>query len=81
MLLSTVRLTCRAPPRAAPGCSACPGETHLLGACARFLHEDKGAEGLSVGVLAGLRFAGFDTDDVLTATIDILRAYVDSVAE
>jgi hypothetical protein len=44
---------------------ACPGETNLLAACARFLASDKGAEGLDVGVVTGLGYAGFEPDEVL----------------
>ena len=46
---------------------ACPGETNLLAACARFLHSETIAEGVDVGVLAGLEFAGFPEDAVLEA--------------
>jgi hypothetical protein len=44
---------------------ACPGETNVLSACARFLHSETIAEGVDVGVLSGLQFAGFAEDDVL----------------
>jgi len=44
---------------------ACPGETHLLNAAARFLHEDDLIEGASMGVLDGLGFAGFPEEEVL----------------
>jgi hypothetical protein len=44
---------------------ACPGETHLLRSCARFLERERGAEGLEIGVLSGLAFAGFPEDEVL----------------
>jgi len=44
---------------------ACPGETTLLAACARFLQSDVIAEGLDVGVVSGLQFAGFDEEYVL----------------
>lgn len=49
---------------------ACPGETNVLAACARFLHSETIAEGVDVGVLSGLSFAGFDEDRVLTALRD-----------
>lgn len=45
---------------------AAPGETHLLNACARFLHSDRAVDGMDVGVLNGLAFAGFETEEVLT---------------
>ena len=44
---------------------ACPPETYLLSAAARFLHEETFAQGLHIGVVAGLGFAGFDEDEVL----------------
>jgi LPS sulfotransferase NodH len=44
---------------------ACPPETYLLSAAARFLHEETFAQGLRIGVTAGLGFAGFEEDDVL----------------
>lgn len=44
---------------------ACPGETNLFSACARFLHSETIAEGVDIGVLAGLDFAGFDERSVL----------------
>ncbi len=46
---------------------ACPGETNLLSACARFLHSETIAEGVDIGVLSGLAFAGFEEDAVLAA--------------
>ena len=45
---------------------ACPGETHILSACARFLHTEETADGVDLGVLAGLYYAGFSDEDVLT---------------
>lgn len=44
---------------------AVPGETHLLGAAARFLAADETAAGTDMGVLAGLAFAGFEEAEVL----------------
>ncbi|MCA9716395.1 MAG: sulfotransferase [Myxococcales bacterium] len=44
---------------------ACPPETFLLGAAARFLHEETFAHGLRIGVLLGLGYAGFDQGEVL----------------
>lgn len=46
---------------------ACPGETNILAACARFLHAETIVEGLDIGVLSGLQFAGFDEESVLAA--------------
>lgn len=51
---------------------ACPPETYLLSAAARFLHADRFAAGLRIGVLDGLAFAGFEEQEVL----DRLRAMV-----
>lgn len=51
---------------------ACPPETYLLSAAARFLHEERFAAGLRIGVLSGLAFAGFDEAEVLAR----LRALV-----
>lgn len=44
---------------------AAPGETYLFTACARFLHADTSVDGMKVGVLNGLSFAGFKSDDIL----------------
>ncbi len=44
---------------------ACPGETCLLSACARFLHTEIVSDGLEFGVLNGLAFAGVTHDDTL----------------
>lgn len=44
---------------------ACPGETNLLSACARFLHSESIAEGVDIGVVGGLSYAGFPEDEVL----------------
>ena len=50
---------------------ACPPETTLLSACARFLHEQPLDNGVQFGVLEGLCQAGFPEDVVL----DRLRAF------
>ena len=44
---------------------ACPGETFLFTACARFLNSDTTGDGLDMGVLAGLGFMGFSEELVL----------------
>ncbi len=51
---------------------ACPPETYLLSAAARFLHEESFAQGLKIGVLFGLGYAGFDEAQVLAR----LRTFV-----
>lgn len=44
---------------------ASPPETYLLSAAARFLHEDRFASGLRIGVVDGLAFAGFPEQQLL----------------
>jgi len=44
---------------------ACPGETCILSACARFMHSETVADGLEFGVITGLSFAGFSQDEIL----------------
>jgi protein-tyrosine sulfotransferase len=46
---------------------ACPGETNVFSGCARFLESERVAEGVDIGVLSGLGFAGFDEQHVLNA--------------
>ena len=45
---------------------ACPPETHILSACARFLQSEKTADGIDMGVLAGLNFAGIPDHTTLS---------------
>lgn len=51
---------------------ACPGETGLLTAAARFLQTERIAEGVETGVLSGLAYAGFSE----TETLSRLREFV-----
>lgn len=44
---------------------ASPGETNLFTACARFLEAERIAEGVRVGVLSGLEFAGFAPEETV----------------
>lgn len=44
---------------------ACPGETCILSACARFMHSETVADGLEFGVVNGLSFAGFSQEEIL----------------
>lgn len=44
---------------------ACPGETCILSASARFLHSELVADGLEYGVINGLSFAGFERAEIL----------------
>jgi hypothetical protein len=64
---------------------ACPPETYLLSAAARFLHEDQFAAGLRIGVVDGLSFAGFDEPEVLgrlrALTFGFMRDYADRVGK
>jgi len=50
---------------------ACPPETYVLSGAARFLHEETFAQGLKIGALFGLGYAGFEEADVLAR----LRAF------
>lgn len=45
---------------------ACPPETYVLSGAARFLHEESFAQGLKIGALFGLGYAGFEEGEVLT---------------
>jgi hypothetical protein len=56
---------------------ACPGETNLFRACGRFLQSDRVAEGVRVGIIDGLAYAGFDEGEVLAR----LRSFVFSFHE
>jgi protein-tyrosine sulfotransferase len=44
---------------------ACPPETYVLRGAARFLHEESFAQGLKIGALVGLGYAGFEDTQVL----------------
>lgn len=50
----------------------CPPETYLLSAAARFLHSDRFASGLSVGVLPALAYSGVPEHRI----VDGLRTFV-----
>lgn len=45
---------------------ACPGETCLFTACARFLHADVVSDGLEFGVVNGLAFAGISPEETMS---------------
>ncbi|GIW39435.1 MAG: hypothetical protein KatS3mg076_0012 [Candidatus Binatia bacterium] len=45
---------------------ACPPETNVFAACGRFLRSEKTADGVGIGVLEGLEYAGFSREDVLS---------------
>jgi hypothetical protein len=60
---------------------ACPGETYLLSACARFLRSDRLASGADMGVLSGLEFAGFDRSHVLEQLRNMAFEYFQEYAK
>ncbi len=60
---------------------ASPPETYLLSAAARFLHDDRFAAGLQIGVLSGLAFAGFGEDEVLDRLRRFVFSFLDEHAE
>jgi len=60
---------------------AAPPETHLFGACARFLDADTTADGVDMGVLAGLSFTGFEESMVLEELRDFAFSYLDRYAQ
>jgi hypothetical protein len=43
----------------------CPGETHVLNSCARFIQAEKTANGLDMGVLSGMYFSDIPEEYVL----------------
>lgn len=59
---------------------ASPPETYLLSAAARFLHDDRFAAGLEIGVLSGLAFAGFPEQEVLDRLRGFVFAFLDEHA-
>jgi hypothetical protein len=44
---------------------ACPGETNVFSSCGRFLRSERIAEGVQIGVVDGLGYAGFSKQEVL----------------
>lgn len=59
---------------------ACPPETNLLSGAGRFLEEHRFAGGLSVGVIPGLDFSGFDEAVVLHRFREFLFAFWRDIA-
>jgi hypothetical protein len=59
---------------------ACPPETYVLSAAARFLHEDTFASGLHIGVTSGLAFAGFEEAEVLHRLRELALGFLDDHA-
>ncbi|MBB5212112.1 sulfotransferase family protein [Microbulbifer hydrolyticus] len=60
---------------------ASPPETHLLGACARFIDADYTADGVDMGVLSGLNFAGFEDEEVLSRLKELAFGFLDTFAQ
>ncbi|HBZ29469.1 MAG TPA: hypothetical protein DEO56_02575 [Nitrosomonas nitrosa] len=59
---------------------SCPPETNLLSAASRFLHEDQFAGGLSIGVIPGLAFSGFEKDTVLERLREFLFDFLRDIS-
>ncbi|MEX1363977.1 MAG: sulfotransferase [Nannocystaceae bacterium] len=55
---------------------SCPPETYLLSAAARFLHEERFASGLRIGVLSGLSFAGVEEEQVLARLRELVFSFL-----
>lgn len=60
---------------------ACPPETYLFGACARFLHSDSFATGLQIGVESGLSFAGAPEGQILERLRNLAFGLLDEYAQ
>lgn len=60
---------------------AAPPETHLFSACARFLEQDLTAEGIDMGVLSGLYYAGFEDDFVLDQLREFAFRFLNQFAD
>jgi protein-tyrosine sulfotransferase len=54
---------------------ACPGETSVFTSCGRFLRSERIAEGVRIGVLDGLGYAGFSAAAVLTRLRDLAFSF------
>lgn len=60
---------------------ACPGETFLLKATARFLETESIAYSIDYGVLGGLGAAGFSEDEVLSELRALAFGFLATIAE
>ncbi len=58
-----------------------PPETYLLSGAARFLHEERFAQGLRIGVLSGLGYAGFSEAQVLQRLRAFAFGFLDEHAQ
>jgi amino acid adenylation domain-containing protein len=59
---------------------ACPPETHVLGACARFLHTEQTAQGVDMSVLSGLNFAGIPDELTLSRLREFAFSFLEQYA-
>ncbi len=60
---------------------ACPPETYLLSAAARFLHDEHFSQGLRIGVTAGLGFSGFEETEVHSRLRTMVFSFLDDHAQ
>lgn len=60
---------------------ACPGETNLLAACARFLHGETTPHGVEFGVVAGLRSLGIEEPALLERMRDFALGFLRDYAQ
>ncbi len=59
---------------------ACPPETNLLSACARFLQEEPTVDGATMGVVPGLGFCGFSEQEVLERLRELAFFFMRDIA-
>jgi amino acid adenylation domain-containing protein len=59
---------------------ACPPETHVLSACARFLHSEQTAHGVDMSVLSGLNFAGIPDELTLSRLREFAFSFLQQYA-
>ncbi len=60
---------------------ACPGETFLMRAAARFLESQPISFGIDYGVLGGLGALGFEADDVTARLRALVSGFYDEIAQ
>ena len=60
---------------------ASPPETHLFSACGRFLQQDHTADGVDMGALSGLEFAGFAQRDILADLRELAFNYLNKYTQ
>ena len=59
----------------------CPPETNLLSAASRFLEQHETSQGLSVGVLSGLSFSGYEEDQVLERLRTLVFGFFEEIRQ